>query len=117
MAMQIADEFVGGAIVRRGFTCGDEYLKAGTNLSAEKYLSMGRANRAALVDSDYLAPYPKAPIATPAEFQGPKIPLERFIVGVADKKFNVIEGRLLNEEPVSRQEADKLLKDGVSTSH
>jgi hypothetical protein len=33
---------------------------------------------------------------------------ERFIVGIGEGKFNVIAGHKLNDEPLSRAEADRL---------
>lgn len=38
---------------------------------------------------------------------------ERFIVGIGEGKFNVIAGHKLNDEPLSRAEADRLAHEPV----
>lgn len=97
--LDILDADIGGARVRRTFTRGTHRYHAGDYLSATDVLSMPIANRRALVDSQYLEVYPKY-----------KVDTQRLIVNVGKNQFDVIEGFKLNKEPVSREEADKLLK-------
>lgn len=97
--LEIAEENIGGARVRRTFNMSGEYLKMGHHLTAEEVLSIARPNRKALIDSNFIEVYPKAPISG-----------EKFIVGLGKDKYNVIEGRVLNEEPLTRNEAERLLR-------
>jgi hypothetical protein len=103
--MRIPEQDIGGARVRMGFTIAGVFVKAGTMLSRDEVL--GIRNRNALEDVGKLEIFPRAP--------QPEM-LDRMIVGVGKDKFNVIEGRVINPEPLSRQEADKLLREG-QTSH
>lgn len=101
--LQIADKDIGGARIARTFTRNGIQLKRnGPDLTAEEVLSINPPNRKALIDSNFIEVYPKAsaPIGT-----------EKFIVGIGKNQFNVIEGRVLNKAPLSREEADKLLRD------
>lgn len=99
--LQIADKDIGGARVARTFTRNGEQLKrGGPDLTAEEVLSIALPNRKALIDSNFIEVYPKTPFVAG----------ERFIVGVGKNQFNVIEGRMLNEEPLTRDDAEKLLR-------
>ena len=97
--LEMADRDIGGALVRRTFTRNGEQLKAGQQLNAEEVLSIALPNRRALVDSNFIELYPKSPVAG-----------ERFIISIGNKQFNVIEGRMLNDEPLTRDEAERLLR-------
>src|SRR2546425_941776 len=97
--LKIADRNIGGALIRRTFTRNGEQLKAGQQLTAEEVLSIALPNRQALVDSNFMELYPKSPMAG-----------ERFIISIGNKQFNVIEGRVLNDEPLTRDEAEQLLR-------
>lgn len=94
--MHIADQDIGGGRVRRVFTRAGESLKSGYQLSADEILSMPVANRRALIDAGYLEVYPKA--------EG----LERFVIQVSKNRYDVIEGRKLNEKGLSEEEANAL---------
>lgn len=98
--LQINDEDIGGARVARTFTLNGKHVKRGDPLTAEQVLSIGLPNRRALIDSNFIEVYPKS-----APLGG-----ERFIIAVAKNQYNVIEGRLLNDTPLSREEADRLLR-------
>jgi hypothetical protein len=93
----LKDEDIGGGRIARGFTRNGKILAAGTPLTADEIMAIPTANRRALIDSNFIEVYPKASGG------------ERFMVGIGDNKFNVIEGRVMNEEPLARKEAEKLL--------
>ena len=98
----LPDSEIGGAFVRRGFTRGDLYLKAGSKLTADEVRSIPMTNRRALAVSGALDIYPvAASVTVPADFS-------RFIIHRGGGQFNVIEGRMLNTEGLTKEEADKL---------
>jgi hypothetical protein len=99
--LQIEDKDIGGARVARTFTMNGKYTKRGDQLTAEQVLSIARPNRIALIDANFIEVYPKGPSLVGGE---------RFIVGLGGDKFNVIEGRVVNDSPLTRKEADKLLR-------
>lgn len=97
--LEMRDEDIGGARVRRTFTRNGRHLKMGEHLNAEDVLSIPIANRRALTDSSFLELYPKANVAGG----------ERFVVGLGGgDKYNVIEGRVINDAPLTKKEAEKL---------
>lgn len=97
--IQIADHDIGGARVARTFTMNGKQLRRGEQLSADEVLKINLPNRRALADSNYLEIYPRQAAAG-----------ERFIVGLGKDKYNVIEGRIVNEQPLTRDQAEKLLR-------
>ena len=99
--LPIADNDIGGARVRRTFTRNGEQLKGGHQLTADEVLSIAYQNRQALIDSNFIEVYPKAMTIEDSE---------RFIVGIGKDKYNVIAGRVLNESPLTRDQAEKLLR-------
>jgi hypothetical protein len=99
--MLLPDKDIGGGVVRRGFTRRGEYLKAGTKLTADEILAMPTANRKALIDAGYLATYPKAGVAVEKG--------KPFLVQVEKGKHNVIVGQQINDRPLSREEAERLI--------
>jgi hypothetical protein len=100
--MQIADQDIGGARVRRVFTARGEVMRPQRHLSADEVLAMPLANRRALQEAGYLEVYPRS---SPAG----KGPLEkRFLMKVGDGQYDVIAGHKLNPKPLSRAEADRL---------
>lgn len=96
--LEILEADIGGARVRRTFTSNGKQMKMGDQLTAAEVLAIRLPNRKALTDSHFIEVYPKAPIVAG----------ERFVVGIGGDKFNVIEGNVLNEAPLSKKEADKL---------
>jgi hypothetical protein len=102
--LAIADADVGGARIARGFTMNGEYLKrGGPDLTPEQYLSINLPNRRALVDSNYIEPYPKTPV-------GAAPPGEKFLIRIGQDEYNVVEGRMINDHPLKRKEADQLMR-------
>lgn len=91
---------IGGAIVRRTFTFDTRRLKTGDRLTREEVLGMPGANRNALMEKQYIDVLPRAAIDPDAG---------RFVVNRGFGKFDVIEGRKLNAEPLAtKDEAEAL---------
>jgi hypothetical protein len=99
--VEIIENDIGGARVRRTFSNGDRHMKAGEQLSRDDLLKMPRPNRRALSDAGYIEVYPRSPEAVASE---------RIVIGIGKDKYNVIEGRVLNKTPLSRLEAEELAR-------
>ena len=95
-------DHIGGGIVRRTFKSGEHRLTSGTKLTAEEIKRMPVANRQALIDKKYIDVYPKAPGG------GDGVKAERHVVSAGFGKFHVIEGRKLNDVPLSKDQAQAL---------
>lgn len=102
--LDIADQDIGGARVRRTFTRGDHRYKMGDMLTRDDVLNIAVANRRALSDSNFIEIYPRAAAA-------PLPNMQRFVIGTGDGRFNVIEGYKINEKPLSKDEAQKLARE------
>ena len=98
--MQIADQDIGGARVRRVFTMRGKFMKANRRLSADEVLAIPIANRRALIEGQFLEVYPR-----PSKHNE-----ECFIIRTKGDhdKFDVIAGHKLNTKPLTRAEADRL---------
>lgn len=106
--LDIQDADIGGARVRRTFSTiranGERVqLKANDYLTAAEVLSIPIANRRALSDSNFIEVFPKSVKADLPQ-------MDRFLVAAEKNRFNVIEGYLLNDTPLSREQAEKLLR-------
>ena len=99
--LDIADADIGGARVRRTFVNGDRQMKMGDELTAEEVIAINLPNRRALADSNFIEIYPRSAGMAAGE---------KFIVGLGKDKYNVIEGRIVNSEPLTRDAAEKLLR-------
>lgn len=97
----LVDDNIGGAYVRRGFTRGGEYIKAGTRLSPDDVRSIPIVNRRALAVSGALDIFPVAPAHDAADF-------DRYVIHRGGGHYDVIAGRKLNDEPLSKAEAEGL---------
>src|SRR5882672_2783295 len=91
-------EDIGGGKVRRGFRSGDKYLAPGTILTSEQILAMPYANRCALIDR-FIEVWPAEANRQPA--QKHEGPTRVMMIHMGGGKFNVIDGWVLNEEPLS----------------
>lgn len=100
----IADADIGGAYVARTFTSKGRQLKRGDHLGADEVLSIPIANRRALADAGYINIYPKR-AATVQPRSGKD---ERFVIMTGKNEFGVIEGRKINDRPLSKEAAEKL---------
>lgn len=96
--MILRDENIGGAVVLRAFNMGTERVAPGTNLTREQVV--GIRNRQSLYDNGQLGIYPP----NPAEPVG-----ELMIYSRGFGKFDVIRGFKLNDEPMSKEEAEALV--------
>lgn len=105
MPTLIGSDEIGGAFVRIGFFGADgKWLRPRSRLSAKEVLAMG--NRRALVNSGRLAIFPPSDIeGEPADAAKA---VERHVVSKGFGKFSVIEGRVLNDEPMTKEEAEAL---------
>jgi hypothetical protein len=102
----LPDDSIGGAIVRRGFTrfttAGAEYLKSGTRMTADAVRSIPMVNRRALSVAGSLDIYPVGPAgAVQADF-------DHYVISRGRGEYDVIEGRKLNAEPLSKEKAEAL---------
>lgn len=98
--MEIAEQDIGGARVRRLFRRGDEALVAGRMLSAAEVLAFAPANRRALREAGFIEIFPRGPIESVGE---------RHIVRLGNGKYDVIQGVRLNAQPLSKEEAEDLV--------
>lgn len=98
--LHITEENIGGAYVRRTFTNNGRQMKRGDPaLTREEVLSIPRSNRVALIEGVFIEVYPMAPGGS-----------ERFMINVGNNEYNVIEGRVVNTDPLQRKEAEKLVR-------
>lgn len=93
-----AQDDIGGAVVRRPFLYGEQQLKAGDVLTEEQVRHMPRNNRNALRDGNFISIYPKR-----AGRAG-----QAFVIHRGQGKYDVIEGVKINDEPLSKEDADAL---------
>ncbi len=93
---------IGGAVVRRPFTFRGDTLKIGTYLTEEEILSIPIANRNALRNNRYIQIFPKAPNSNN---NGPS---SVFVVHRGGGAYDVIEGTKINDEPLSKVDAEAL---------
>ncbi len=100
-AARLKENDIGGGIVRTAFRMGARYLIANTKLTAQEVMSINPANRMSLIDKGYLAVWPKIDAAPAAKG-------ERFTVHTGGGRYDVIEGRRLNEDSLSKEEAHAL---------
>lgn len=98
--MSLAFSNIGGGVVRRRFTmAGGRAAMMGEILSAAEVRAIPPRNLRALLDSNALEVWPAAP-----EQAAP----ERHVVHIGRGLYDVFEGRKLNAEPVSREEAEAI---------
>src|SRR5882672_6898954 len=105
-------EEIGGAIVRRPFNSpgiaealgqASSYIKNGTRLTPELLATMVSSTRNTLIERGALYCWPKDVSAAPAE---------RFVVDRRFGRFDVIEGRKVNADYLSKEEAKALAAEG-----
>ena len=96
----IAEQDIGGAVVRRRFDLSGRTVLAGAYISRDQLMKIPAANRRALVNGKFIAPYPRAALA---EESG-----ERHVVHRGGGAYDVIVGRKINDTPMSKDEADEL---------
>lgn len=96
--MIIRTQDIGGGYVRRRFSRGTEAMTPGQQLTREEILAFPHANRQSLVDNGYVDIYPPSAEQLAA-------PRQRFVAGGSFGRFDVYEGRKLNDAPLSKAEA------------
>jgi len=97
--MIIKEKDIGGASVRKVFSMRQEMVMPGTDLSRETLLAMTVNNRQSLIDNGYIVIYPPHPIQGNGEV---------FVYSRGFGKFDVLEGHKVNEEPLTKEEAEAL---------
>lgn len=95
-----------GAVVRRGFSMGGARVPPGRLLPAARLNSMNAAARRIMLRENYLTPVYARPNADG--------PAERYIFHRGSGRYDVVEGRLLNSEPLTREAAEALCNQGGS---
>lgn len=111
--MNIPEDMIGGARVMRRIERPElKAWLAGTELTAEQVRTIPLSNRRALIDNGHIVVMPRAVLdqtrpanAIPVEAAEP---VERFHVHEGGGRWSVYEGRKLNENPLSKDEAEAL---------
>src|SRR5258706_3819190 len=94
---------IGGGKVERPFGRGDKPLPRGTVLTGDEVRSIRTSTGPALIDRGYLAICPMEAVAQQAQHSSE--PQERHIVNCGFGRYNVVEGRRLNEQALDRESA------------
>lgn len=103
MAIPINVNQIGGGVVTRTFNMGGKTMLRGIELTAEEVRAMRPMNRSSLIDRGHLYVWPKGQHAKPPEGS------VRFVMPMGfGRGYHVVEGRRLNAEPLSKEEAYKL---------
>lgn len=87
---------IGGGFVRLAFNDGIKRLPPGTQLSVEQIEAFANGRR--LIRTGYIETYPPRP---PSE-------TERRIVHIGAGRYDVFEGVKLNDDPLTKDEAEAL---------
>lgn len=99
--MIVRERDIGGATVRRIFRFGAEHVRVGQDLTREQVLAIPHNNRQALIDGGMIAIYPPQPGGDLGELH---------VVSKGFGKYDVFEGRKVNDEPLqSKEEAEALV--------
>lgn len=96
--MKIERDNIAGGIVRKKISTGGRDYYSGHHFTADEMLSWPRANLQSLMNAGYIEAYPKTPF-------GPAVKGDRFLVSRGPGKFDVVEGRRLNTQPLPHDEA------------
>ncbi len=95
--MIVQDGDIGGGVVQRRFNISDRPVMVGTRLSRDDILAI--RNRRTLVGGGFIAIHPPAPSSEPNE---------RHLVHNGGGRYDVIEGRKLNDRALTKEEAEDL---------
>lgn len=104
-----AQRDIGGAIVRRRFSQSGKELTNGMVLSPGEVENMNPNNRRALQDNGFIQIFPK-PARSHLEADLNAVPMQRHAISIGFGKWDVIEGRKVNAEPLTREQAYALAK-------
>lgn len=103
---------IGGAIVRRRFTSHGKDLMNGMVLAAGEVALINPNNRKALIDNGFIQIFPK-PVRSHLEADVDKVQAERHVVSLGFGRWDVIEGKKINKEPLTREQAQALAEPAV----
>lgn len=108
--MNIPEDMIGGARVMRRIERPElQAWLAGTELTADQVKAIPLSNRRALIDNGHIVVMPRAVLDETRPDNGlPAEPGERFPVHEGGGRWSVYEGRKLNENPLSKDEAEAL---------
>ena len=101
MALPIGRNNIDGAEVRRTFRMGDRVLRNGDILTSEEVRSIRPMNLTSLIERGHIYVWPKGGRADAST-------TVRYPVAKGFGKYDVYEGRKLNDEPLTREEAYNL---------
>jgi hypothetical protein len=105
--LMIGSNEIGGGYVRLKFTDHERSYKMGEPLTAEKIKSFHNYRR--LIDVGMIAVYPPPHKSTLNGIEtAPVAVSERHIVSAGFGRFDVYEGRKLNQKSLSKEDAEKL---------
>jgi hypothetical protein len=108
--LMIGSNEIGGGYVRLGFKDSSRHYKMGEPLTAEKIKSFHNYRR--LIDVGMIAVYPPPPKGTLSGINVlPVAVSDRHIVSAGFGRFDVYEGRKLNDKALTKDEAEKLAHD------
>ncbi len=100
-----ADKIGGARVLKTGIIIAGQKRKTGDMITEEEFQSIKPVNRAALVNKEYIAPYPKDPAGT-----------SRYLIHRDDGKFDVVVGTRANVSPfATREVAEKYIEQGTIT--
>ena len=94
---------IGGGRVERPFKMGDKFLPRGTKLSREEVMSIRISNRGSLIDKGYLMVWPKE--AADQQITQPAVPMEKHVINCGFGRYDVVEGRKINEQWLDKESA------------
>lgn len=100
-------EEAGGAYVRRRFEFGTREMIAGERLTAAEVASIPLHNLRSLINTGRLELWPAPPGDAPQTFIA-----ERFAINRGFGKWDVVEGRKLNDEVLTKDQAEALAAAG-----
>ncbi len=103
----ISIDKIGAAVVTFPFRMGEKWLRSGTQLTHDQLAKMGTTNRNSLIDRNFIYVVPKSMVGQIVD-----VPMaerqERHVVSRGFGRFDVIEGRKLNDEPLDKEAATAL---------
>jgi hypothetical protein len=106
LGLRLPADQIGGAHVVRAFNAGGERIRTGTVLTGDYIRNIPTANRNCLIDKHYIAVWPKSGDAvSPPVSSGTGQRPERHVVTLGFGHFAVIEGSVVNDKPLTREEA------------